>query len=182
MIKNKRPNSFGAKKPYGERTGSYAGGGSGGSNYGGSSRSYDGGNAGHSDRPRTMHKATCSKCGVACEVPFKPRDANGVLCNGCFKRGNGPNKSFPSSDRPERFERSERPERFERSERPERFERSERPERFERSERPERRVAAPESARVDAGAADLKRQLAEINTKLDAILLSLESVFEDEEE
>jgi CxxC-x17-CxxC domain-containing protein len=199
MIKNKRPNSFGAKKPFGERSGTNYGGATksygAGKSYGGGksygSDRYEGGGAG-SDRPRTMHKATCSKCGVACEVPFKPRDANGVLCNGCFKRGAGPNKrpDFPSSERferserPERFERSERPERFERSERPERFERSERPERFERSERPERRVAPAEAGRVDAGAgnADLKRQLTEINAKLDAILLSLESIFEDEEE
>ncbi len=186
MIKNKRPNSFGAKKPFGERPSGSSYGGGASKSYGGGSKSYgssDRYEGGGSDRPRTMHKATCSKCGVACEVPFKPRDANGVLCNGCFKRGAGPNKrpDFPSS---ERFERSERPERFERSERHERFERSERPERFDRAERPERRVAPVETARVDAGAgnADLKRQLTEINAKLDAILLSLESIFEDEEE
>jgi CxxC-x17-CxxC domain-containing protein len=186
MIKNKRPNSFGAKKPFGDRSSSYGGGSSAGGdrNYGGrNERSYDRPSSryeGGEDRPsRPLHKATCSKCGVACEVPFKPRDPNGVLCNGCFKRGNGPNKP-ERSERPDRFDRPERSDRFERSERPARFDRDERPARFEYNEKPERRTA--EAPKVDAGAADIKRQLAEINTKLDAILLSLESVFEDEEE
>jgi CxxC-x17-CxxC domain-containing protein len=186
MMKNKRPNSFGAKKPYGEPTSSYGASAGGDRNYGGrNERSYDRPSGGSryedgADRPaRTLHKATCSKCGVACEVPFKPRDPNGVLCNGCFKRGNGPNKP-DRFDRSERFERPERSDRFERSERPARFDRDERPSRFEYTEKPERRAA--EAPKVDAGGAEIKRQLAEINTKLDAILMSLEAVFEDEEE
>lgn len=36
------------------------------------------------DRPREMHKATCSDCGKECEVPFKPRGDRPVYCRECF--------------------------------------------------------------------------------------------------
>jgi len=32
----------------------------------------------------TMHKATCSKCGKTCEVPFKPNGDKPIFCNDCF--------------------------------------------------------------------------------------------------
>ncbi|MFA5485245.1 MAG: CxxC-x17-CxxC domain-containing protein [Candidatus Pacearchaeota archaeon] len=35
---------------------------------------------------RQMHKATCSKCGKECEVPFKPTQGRDVLCNDCFRQ------------------------------------------------------------------------------------------------
>lgn len=62
----KGPNKFGAKKPW-ER----------------SSLGRD------TDRPM-MHKATCSECGQACEVPFKPNGRKPVFCSNCFKREEGP--------------------------------------------------------------------------------------------
>ena len=42
-----------------------------------------------------LFKATCSKCGKPCEVPFRPTGGRSVLCSDCFKRdGDGPQKRF----------------------------------------------------------------------------------------
>lgn len=71
---------------------------SGGSRFGGGarggSRFSGGGSRFGSDRggdrgPVTMHKATCSECGNACEVPFRPTGDKPIYCNDCFsaKRG-----------------------------------------------------------------------------------------------
>ncbi|MBI2483724.1 hypothetical protein HYV71_00890 [Candidatus Uhrbacteria bacterium] len=54
-------------------------------------------------RKTTMFSATCSQCGSACEVPFKPNGKKPILCDNCFKRA-VPNdqKRFrgPNSDTP----------------------------------------------------------------------------------
>jgi len=65
--------------------------------------------------PREMHKATCTKCGKACEVPFKPTEGKDVLCQDCFKAANprrdsgrdsgrsfGGRNNFGNRDRPQR--------------------------------------------------------------------------------
>ena len=47
----------------------------------------NGGNRGNFHRntgPREMHKATCSKCGKECEVPFKPLEGKPVYCRDCY--------------------------------------------------------------------------------------------------
>ena len=55
-------------------------GDSGGSSYGGGSRSSYG------DRPpREMHPATCSSCGKPTQVPFKPTSGKPVYCSDCFR-------------------------------------------------------------------------------------------------
>ncbi len=36
------------------------------------------------DRPTTLHKANCSKCGNECEVPFRPVNGKPVFCRNCF--------------------------------------------------------------------------------------------------
>src|SRR3989344_5080840 len=49
-------------------------------------------------RNTEMFDATCSKCGKACQVPFKPTGSKPVLCSECFgqsDRGNG--SKFQSS-------------------------------------------------------------------------------------
>lgn len=51
---------------------------------------------GRDERP-AMHQATCSECGITCEVPFKPNGMKPVFCRDCFKNVN--------SDAPERSER-----------------------------------------------------------------------------
>lgn len=38
------------------------------------------------DRPKEFFKATCSDCGVECEVPFKPTQGRPVYCRDCFKK------------------------------------------------------------------------------------------------
>ena len=38
------------------------------------------------DRPKVMHQATCSECGQPCEVPFKPNGEKPVYCNNCFSK------------------------------------------------------------------------------------------------
>lgn len=65
-----------------------------GNNRGGGGRSFDR----NDRRPVQMHPATCSNCGNACEVPFKPTGLKPVLCSNCFKSSGGPdrrdNRSF----------------------------------------------------------------------------------------
>lgn len=34
--------------------------------------------------PVTHHKATCTKCGESCEVPFKPVSGKPIFCRNCF--------------------------------------------------------------------------------------------------
>jgi len=66
----------------------FGGGSRGASRFGGGNRS--GGSRFGSDRgPVTMHKATCSDCGNACEVPFRPTGEKPIFCSDCFsaKRG-----------------------------------------------------------------------------------------------
>ncbi|HEY0979249.1 MAG TPA: CxxC-x17-CxxC domain-containing protein [Candidatus Paceibacterota bacterium] len=76
------------KRPGGPRQG----GGFSRPSFGGSRRS---GPAGE------MHTASCSKCGDACEVPFKPNGKKPVFCRNCFVRDD----ARPSFERP-RAERS----------------------------------------------------------------------------
>lgn len=124
------------------------------------------------DRPRTMHKATCSKCGVGCEVPFKPRDARSVLCDGCFKRGAGPNKKSPVDARyddvVDRFDRFDKFDKGAKS----------------RPARKEAFSSYSPSERSGGGDAnqEIKRQLALINTKLDKIIAAFEEAAFDEYE
>lgn len=41
---------------------------------------------GYSDRPREMHKVTCSDCGQETEVPFKPTEDRPVYCRECYQK------------------------------------------------------------------------------------------------
>lgn len=111
---------------------------------------------------RPLHKAICAKCGVNCEVPFKPRDTSDVLCNSCFKRGDA--HDAPSFSRPENRERP--------------FSRDTRDSRDSRERSPSG-SSAPQDVELQA----IKKRLASIETKLDKILEILDDlVFEDEEE
>ena len=72
----------------GNRSGGRGGGGRFGGGHGGFNRSHGGcrSGGGFSDRPREMHKATCSKCGNDCEVPFKPTPGKPVYCKECYMK------------------------------------------------------------------------------------------------
>ena len=52
----------------------------------GNNRRFGNSNRGFNDRPREMHKTTCSDCGKECEVPFKPTKGKPVFCQDCFKK------------------------------------------------------------------------------------------------
>lgn len=43
---------------------------------------------GNFDRP-ALFEATCSECGNACQVPFKPTGRRPVLCTNCFRNSGG---------------------------------------------------------------------------------------------
>lgn len=49
-----------------------------------------------------MHPATCDKCQMSCEVPFRPTSGKPVYCNNCFDRNR-------NSDRPSNFENRSQP-------------------------------------------------------------------------
>jgi len=130
----------------------------GGSRFGGGS----GGRGGNGyQKEMVMHKATCSKCGKTCEVPFRPTGEKPVYCRDCFQEmGGGAPRG--ESNRPPRRDFDNR---FEpRNDAP----RSE--PRFER--KPEARSEAPRGPSND----DLKRQLEMVNTKLDKLVYLAEKL------
>ena len=46
-----------------------------------------GGSSGYGQRrPVELHKATCAKCKVETEVPFKPDGSRPVYCRECFQQ------------------------------------------------------------------------------------------------
>lgn len=52
----------------------------------GGSGGYGGGRSGGFSAPREMHDATCSACGIATQVPFRPSGAKPVYCRDCFRK------------------------------------------------------------------------------------------------
>ena len=56
---------------------------------------------------RKMYKATCSDCGVDCEVPFEPEEGKPVRCSDCFRK-NRPARRFGGGGRRFGGDRSER--------------------------------------------------------------------------
>ena len=63
------------------------------------------------DAPSERFKATCSKCGDTCEVPFRPTSGKPVFCRNCFVR-TGETAAGRAGDR---FPRREIPSRDSRS-------------------------------------------------------------------
>ncbi len=63
--------------------------------------------------PKQMYKADCSKCGNACEVPFRPSGNKPVFCSNCFvkddssqrfpRRDFSPRSAFPQAHREDRL-------------------------------------------------------------------------------
>lgn len=43
--------------------------------------------------PREMHDVTCSDCGKATQVPFKPTEGRPVYCRDCFQKHAPPRDS-----------------------------------------------------------------------------------------
>ncbi len=123
----------------------------GGKKFGGPGRGHDRGH-GRSERPgedRELFKATCSSCSKSCEVPFRPSGDKPVFCRECFanKDQGGDRFSGRGESRGNDYRKD--------AGRP----REERPVRHEE-------VRAPR----DSGNDDLKRQLVNLESKIDYIL------------
>lgn len=112
------------------------------------------------DRDNTMHKATCSECGKSCQVPFRPLGDKPVYCSNCFaaKREGG-------SDRGERSERGDFSER--------------RPRREFADRRPEPHFHEKPMPAHDGEA---KKQLEEMNRKLDRLIDAVEKLVQMKKE
>lgn len=94
--------------------------------------------------PVTMHRATCAECRQSCEVPFRPNGDRPVLCNECFG-GKRDNDRGGRSD----------------------F--GDRPVRKEFNDRPSSSFSKPVQ-HTD----DLKKQISELNTKVDRLIALVE--------
>lgn len=82
---------FGGRPSFGGRSGGGRGGY--GSSRGGFGASRSGGRSGFGRPARgqlEMHDATCSECGKACRVPFRPTGAKPVFCSECFGKNESP--------------------------------------------------------------------------------------------
>lgn len=104
-----------------------------------------------SDRPRQMYKAECSNCHNQCEVPFRPNGVKPVFCSNCFNvdRDGGERAPRPSfNERPSFQKREFTP----------------------RSEFRPRTEAPMPDRRID----DLKRQMTNMEAKLDQLIKSME--------
>lgn len=60
------------------------GGGFRGGNRGGGRPSFGGNRGGGDRREVQMHQAICDKCHKSCEVPFRPSSDKPIYCNDCF--------------------------------------------------------------------------------------------------
>lgn len=132
----------------------YRGGGGGGfkKSFGGD-RGGNRDNRGGGDRGEVvMHRATCSECNKTCEVPFRPTGEKPVYCRDCFasKREDG----FSSESRGGRDSRSDRGGRSDRNDRP----------------------APRTDFTKSAGDGEMKKQLADISTKLDRLISAMEKM------
>ncbi|MFH1078206.1 MAG: CxxC-x17-CxxC domain-containing protein [Patescibacteria group bacterium] len=84
-----------------------SGGWKGGNKSFGQSKPWERGSGDRDGARPALFEATCSQCGNACEVPFKPLPGRDVFCRNCFKKDgdaeprrfeSGADRRFPSSD------------------------------------------------------------------------------------
>jgi len=121
---------------------------SGGNKFGGGGRPRDGKRfGGGGNRPAgsgEMFKATCSDCNKACEVPFRPSGEKSVFCSDCFGR-----KQSEGNRGDDRRHDNARP-----------------------RQQFEQRPVRPDAFRgqPDNGLSDIKKQLANLEQKLNRIL------------
>ncbi|MCX6754302.1 MAG: hypothetical protein NTU81_00530 [Candidatus Nomurabacteria bacterium] len=130
--------------------GNYQGGG--GGNRGGGFRGGNGGGGrpfrGGDRGEVTMHKTTCDECKKSCEVPFRPSGDKPVFCSDCFS------SKRDDSDRAPRRDFGDRAPRRDFNDRP----------------------AAPSFAKPAPANDEVKKQLAEISTKLDRLTSAIEKL------
>lgn len=102
------------------------------------------------DKP--LFKAVCAKCGKSCEVPFRPNGEKPVYCRDCFNGQREPSDSRGGS-RPDFGARAPR---------------------REFSEGSSFRPTVQTNPRLSLANDETKKQLSEINSKLDRLLSVLE--------
>lgn len=112
------------------------------------------------DREKPMFKATCSKCGKSCEVPFRPTGEKPVYCRDCFNANRDPNDSRGGS-RPD-FNRSAPRRDF--------------------GDKPNFRSDSRPDPRLSLANDDIKKQLSDISFKLDRLLSAIEKGTETKKE
>ncbi len=71
---------------YSSGGGGYSSGGSGGYSSSGGSGGYSSGGGAGAGAQRELFPATCSSCGKATEVPFRPSSNKPVYCRECFQQ------------------------------------------------------------------------------------------------
>lgn len=126
------------------------GGGFRGGNGGGGRPSF-GGNRGGDRGPVTMHKAVCDECHKNCEVPFRPSGDKPIYCSECFgdKRGNeAPRREFNNDRAPRR----------------------------EFNDRSSTPAFSKPASTVAPVSDDIKKQLSEMNSKLDRLANAIEKM------
>jgi CxxC-x17-CxxC domain-containing protein len=58
------------------------------------------GRSSNKDSGFELHEVTCDKCGMKCDIPFKPTNNKPVYCRSCFRK----NEGLESIAGPDRFE------------------------------------------------------------------------------
>lgn len=106
-------------------------------------------------REMPLHKATCSECHKSCEVPFRPTGDKPVFCRDCFAQKRGEDTGI-------RNERSNRPS-------PTHHEKTMGRTDFSRSENKPAYFPAPTQTNNE-----MKNQLADISSKLDKLIGTIE--------
>lgn len=129
-----------------QRGGSRGGGFRGGN---GGGRPSFGGNRGGDRGPVTMHKAVCDECHNNCEVPFRPSGDKPIFCNDCFSSKRGNDDRAPRKD----FGGDRAPRRD--------------------FDKPSQSFSKPTPAPVSD---DTKKQLSEMNIKLDRLISAIEKM------
>jgi CxxC-x17-CxxC domain-containing protein len=138
--------------------GNNRGGGFRGGNGGGGFRGGNGGGGfrGGDRGPVTMHKAICDECHKECEVPFRPSGDKPIFCSECFSSKRGNEDRGPRKD----FGNDRAPKR-------------------DFNDRP----AQPSFVKsVTPVQNDNGKQLAEINTKLDRLVIAIERLTQPKKE
>lgn len=108
-----------------------------------------GGGRGGARGPVTMYKAVCDKCHKECEVPFLPSQDKPIYCNECFsgkKEGGDRGDRRDFRDRGPRKNFNERP------------------------------MQSPSTNRETGVSDEIKKQLSEMNNKLDRLASAIENL------
>ena len=108
------------------------------------------------DRPKEMHDAVCSSCGKDCQVPFRPSGGKPVFCRDCFsKEGGGRELGRQAGElgNGRDFAPST-------------------------SYSSPMRTSAPSGADSSAGLSEIKRQLEQINAKLERLIQAAQIIIQ----